>query len=212
MPYKDEQCIKYFSVPNFLTFEETKRFCSTQGSNKNPATLVMVKSAELQDFLADMTRTTFDSLWLGAMYDNTSKAFKWVDGELLKYSNWQEGYPQNVSNTQTCIELRPNNGKLSTTVNGKWANVACQKRNMVTCQKALKWSLEEAVNELLSIRRQHQEDVDAMREEASSIQRQHQEDVRAINTELVKAVDERNALREEVALANSSWVNLYRIL
>jgi len=112
----------------------------------------MVKSAEIQETLEEMTNDIYDTLWIGAMYDNSSKVFKWVDGEPLTYSNWQEGYPTNVSDTQHCIELRPDSVKSPTAEKGKWADVACQKRNLVSCQKAPMWSFEDAVDEIIRIR------------------------------------------------------------
>jgi len=63
---KDEQCIKSFSSGNFLTLEEAATFCSTQGSQKYPSTLVMIKSAEIQGILEKTMSDTFDNLWIGA--------------------------------------------------------------------------------------------------------------------------------------------------
>jgi len=188
VPYKDEKCIKLFSSENLLTFEAAQVLCSTQGSTKYPATLVMVKSAEIQAILEEITSNTFDSLWLGATYDTGSKEFKWIDGESLTYSNWQDGYPTNSSDTQNCIELRPTEGRRLTAAKGRWANVPCQKRNLVICQKAPTWSLEDAVEEILSLRRQHQDDVDAL------------------NAELVKAAGQIQSLREEITVVNSRVV------
>jgi len=176
-----------------------REFCSAQGS----ATVAMVKSVGMQALLEDMTRNTHGSRWLGAKYDNTSNEFKWVDGEPLNstYTNWQEGYPTNQSNIDTCIEMMPENANISTTVSGKWVNVPCRKRNLVICQKAPTWSLEDAVQEIKINRMNIVQRAHGMNEYTDSVS----EYMFAIREELVIAAEERNALREQIAALNSIY-------
>lgn len=161
LAYKDELCIKAY--PDLLSYSEAKDLCTYYS-----ASLVAVKEPNMQDLLANYTHDTFDNLWLGGRYDNKSAKFKWEDGEPLSYTNWQEGYPTN-NNNDACIELRPRNAKTYSEASGKWADVACLKRNLVLCQKKLHWSLEDAVNEIMRIRKKYQEENDLLREEVTAL-------------------------------------------
>lgn len=150
MTYKDELCVKYYT--DLLPYDEAKEACQQASSS-----LVMVKEPEMQELLANYTGDIFDNLWLGGRYNNETSEFTWEDGEPIDYSNWQEGYPRNT--TDGCIELRPQDSKASSTVAGGWADVACQKRNGVLCQKELSWTLKDAVNEIIRLRKQLHEEV-----------------------------------------------------
>lgn len=112
----------------------------------------MVKKAEVQQFLANYTNQIYDNIWLGGRYNAESSRFEWSDGEPLTYTNWNEGYPRNTSDMDTCIELKPMNAKTPNDIGGKWEDAPCQRRNLALCQRTLSWTLSDAVDVIISLR------------------------------------------------------------
>lgn len=112
----------------------------------------MVKGPELQNILESFTNTLYDNLWLGGMMRNGSTQFKWIDGEPLTYSNWANGYPRNISGTDTCIYVPPPNAK--NFKEAKWEDTSCNRRNLAICQKKLLWTLQDAVTEILKVQKE----------------------------------------------------------
>lgn len=131
------------------------------------SSLVMVKGLELQQLLGNFTNDIYDSLWLGGRFDSQTLQFMWEDGEPVTYTNWQDGYPK--YNTDSCIELRPHDSKHLNKTTGKWADVACQKRNRILCQKELSWSLTDAVNEIRQLRQKLKEETTLLQNEAANM-------------------------------------------
>lgn len=191
--YKDELCLKAF--PDLLSYNEAKLFCAHVSGS-----LVMVKEPEIQNMLANYTHDIFDNLWLGGRYDNQSAIFKWEDGEPLTYTNWQESYPKNT--TDSCIELRPPEVKSSTYAAGKWADVTCQKRNLVICQRTFSWSLEDAVKEIVRIRKELQEEKENLREKFAELQEENQR----LREKDEALQEESNSLKEYLDQVNSKVV------
>lgn len=131
----------------------------------------MVKESELQNLIANHTQNIFDNLWLGGVFDNESKEFKWEDGELLTYTNWLESYPRNT--TDSAIEFRPlETLDTSRNVAGKWADVPRQKRNLVMCQRKLVWTLENAVDEIIRLRKELKQEAEKFSEQLDQIKSQ----------------------------------------
>lgn len=152
--YKDELCIKVYET-ELVTYEEATSICLLE--NNPSASMVMVKSAEIQAFLTNHTQNVYDNLWLGGKYDNQSAQFRWEDGEALTYTNWAEGFPRNVTDVDVCISMRPTNAKDQFNSNnsmGNWEDAACLRRHLAVCQKALSWTLEDAVNEIIRVRKE----------------------------------------------------------
>lgn len=179
--YKDELCIKLFD--SLVTYDDAQYICSAQGSRMSKSSLVMVKKAEMQELLGNYTKETYDNVWLGGKYDEEAAEFKWADGDALTFTNWNEGFPRNTSDSDTCIQLRPVNAKTTDDLDGKWEDTQCQRRNLAVCQKDVSWTLQDAVDVILNLReelRLTREDVRLSKEEI----RVTQQDLRGSQEEL----------------------------
>lgn len=61
------------------------------------------------------------------------------------------------------------NAKTAILAQGKWADVTCQKRNLVMCQKEVVWTLKDAVSEIVKLRKQFQTETERLTEELERV-------------------------------------------
>ena len=87
-------------------------YCSTSVANwptaklnceLNGGYLAVINSEEENTFLADLLN--LHSAWIGLSDSQQEGVFEWVDGELLSYTNWYPGQPNNYNNIQDYVEL-----------------------------------------------------------------------------------------------------------
>ncbi len=87
--------------------------------------------AEEQNFLSNYIftkRKIVDNVWIGARYAG-DKLYKWEDHSTVQgYSNWASGNPKNL--TDHCVEMLADES-----LQGKWADERCERRNVVLCQR-----------------------------------------------------------------------------
>ncbi|XP_054154771.1 C-type lectin-like [Oppia nitens] len=92
------------------------------------STLLTIHSQKEQDYFADylyVQHKLVESIWLGAKVKQT--IMTWMDNTNVTYSNWLDGRPSNISDVE-CVEM------LADPQQGKWDDLACNKRNQVVCQ------------------------------------------------------------------------------
>ena len=100
----------------------------------------LISSAEQQDLVYNYLKNMSfaDNVWLGIKKSDNS--FKSIEGASLIYNNWNAGRPVNQSGFD-CVEI-------SVEYEGKWADVKCEKKNAVLCEKKQDWSNSKIENTL----------------------------------------------------------------
>jgi hypothetical protein len=107
----------------------------------NASTLASINTAEEQEWVKNFVfvkHKTVDNVWIGGKRDNMT--FVWEDGLKFSYTNWFDIKNLNKSGND-CIELMTDIGYSFESKAGKWAAIACQKRNLALCQLFQSWSL-----------------------------------------------------------------------
>ena len=94
--YYDGHTFKLFSVSK--TWEEAEEFCEELGGHLPTST-----SAEKNAFLT--TLANGKRIWLGLTDKDEEGTWKWVTGEELNYTNWQNGEPNNAGGIEDYGEL-----------------------------------------------------------------------------------------------------------
>ena len=68
-----------------------------------------------------------ESFYIGLTYNDFVKGFRWDSSNAaLNFTNWDKGYPLNVSE-----------GKCVKTLKGKWRNIPCTKFGHALCEKGI---------------------------------------------------------------------------
>jgi Lectin C-type domain/Domain of Unknown Function (DUF1080) len=81
----------YKLFPKKLSWHEARLKCQALGGH-----LAVVKSEEENRFLMSLMKTHgVTVVWLGATDERVERTWVWVDGEPLRYSNWNPGQPNN---------------------------------------------------------------------------------------------------------------------
>jgi hypothetical protein len=82
---------KYFKVfDTNLTWHEAKKNCEQMGGQ-----LAIVGSAEENGFVAELAaKSKVNAIWLGATDDKKQGTWVWVDGQPVKYENWDRAARQ----------------------------------------------------------------------------------------------------------------------
>ncbi|XP_070553643.1 perlucin-like protein [Ptychodera flava] len=104
------------------TYSEAQTVC--EGMR---ATLVTVKDAEENLFLKQYTRNTYQ-IWIGLDDIDVEGTFEWNDGSAVKYTNWENGQPDNAGNVEDCAHLWADH-------DGKWNDLPCTNRAGFVCER-----------------------------------------------------------------------------
>ncbi len=87
----------YHIYDESLTWEEAKQYCENSGGH-----LVTINSKDENNAISQGIKNSAYSksmYWIGGFKDGD---WKWVTGEAMKYTNWNEGEP---TNTQNCMAI-----------------------------------------------------------------------------------------------------------
>ncbi|ELT98864.1 hypothetical protein CAPTEDRAFT_107949 [Capitella teleta] len=119
-PFLDA-CYRYF--PSLVTHEEAEGKCkATAGA------LLSVLNADESTFLLRTIFRTADSndTWLGLRRDAQTNSWKWLDGSVYSWMNWEE--PGRTGSHYRCARMR--------TTSGYWsaADVNCTELRTYTCK------------------------------------------------------------------------------
>jgi hypothetical protein len=161
--FEDEKCFKF--VNRVVTYEEAEQTCNNQARSSPTLnflpTLVSIKSQEEQQFLEKYLfekNGALDSVWISAKRKTDNETiFEWNDGSELEYNNWAQGYP--TSNTgRKCVQIQSeysfknSTNLIESSTEGKWADIPCERNNLVVCEKLQIWSFPQLQKTLLDIR------------------------------------------------------------
>uniref|UniRef100_A0ACB8F962 Uncharacterized protein n=1 Tax=Sphaerodactylus townsendi TaxID=933632 RepID=A0ACB8F962_9SAUR len=64
-------------------------------------------------------------VFLGINDIQTEGRFKYLNGETIAYSNWQQGEPNNEKGRENCVEIF---------VNGRWNDRSCGEKRLIVCE------------------------------------------------------------------------------
>jgi hypothetical protein len=86
---------KFYKVfPRLLSWHQAQQVCLDLGGH-----LAVVKSEDENQFLMSlMKRHAVGVVWLGATDERVEGSWFWVDGQPLRYRNWNPGQPNNKQN------------------------------------------------------------------------------------------------------------------
>jgi hypothetical protein len=92
-----------------FTWQDARDLCQAWGGD-----LVQIDSAEEN---AQLVQRAEDTAWIGATDQFDEGTFRWAGGDLLDYTEWLMGQPNNLAGLEDCAELR--------TIDSQWADVPC---------------------------------------------------------------------------------------
>ena len=123
---------------------EAKGNCSHLDSS---STLITIASQKEQKFIEGFVRKfngVSDNMWIGLEWVNNG--FKWMDGNDVKYENWDENAIKDGNSK--CVQMSTIGSNI-----GQWMDDLCQKKYLIACQKkqASKTVFEEQVKNLTNI-------------------------------------------------------------
>ncbi len=102
-----EMASKQYSLSTSDTWEQAQTKAQTLGAN-----LVTVNNGTEQQFLVNNFSGT-EEFWIGLTDKDIKGTFKWANGELLSYTNWNSGEPNNANNNEDYVGMNFNSP-------GKW--------------------------------------------------------------------------------------------
>ncbi|XP_073509985.1 CD209 antigen-like protein A [Phyllobates terribilis] len=106
----------YYLPTDKLSWDEARDNCIQKRS-----TLLISKNKEEMDALKFLLEK--DRYWIGLRRDTDPKKWRWLDGSMLSFSNWNEGEPNNM-NTEDCVESW-----------GKFNDLGCANKLKYVCMK-----------------------------------------------------------------------------
>ena len=108
----------YKLFPHQLSWHQAQQRCLELGGH-----LAVVKSEDENQFLMSLMKGHGISVvWLGASDEKVEGSWFWVDGEPLRYSNWNPGQPNNKQNLEHYMIMIAGNAEAVArgAVDGKW--------------------------------------------------------------------------------------------
>ncbi|XP_076465381.1 uncharacterized protein LOC143297094 [Babylonia areolata] len=116
-------CYKYFD--EIVTFSEAQQTCAYRG-----AKVSSMKNKEEQTFVSSL-RQHLRPMWIGATDKEVEGEFRWEDGTLVDWFNWDpDNTPNNYWN-QDCVEAYVDYYNVS------WNDIDCDKRFRFVCKYSL---------------------------------------------------------------------------
>jgi hypothetical protein len=91
------------------SWQDARNICQAWGGD-----LAQIDSAEEN---AQLAQRPEGAAWIGATDLVDEGTFRWAGGDLLEYTEWLMGQPNNLQGLEDCAELR--------TIDGQWADVPC---------------------------------------------------------------------------------------
>ena len=115
--YFKSSCYKYFAQP--LTWSNAKSHCQALSGG-----LVIFHTAEVHKFVTnDVLPAAYGRVWIGLNRDASDKqVWKWEDGSLLSFDQWQHGEPNRLS--EDCAQMMDGEHYGSQWNNG-WLDISC---------------------------------------------------------------------------------------
>lgn len=103
----------YAITKDYYSWNEAKQLAEKKGGY-----LVVIESQEENDFIQNTYRTPLNTegniLWIGLSDQQEEGIFRWINGEIPVYTNWEEGEPNNTDGIQDYVHMY---------ANGKWDDV-----------------------------------------------------------------------------------------
>ncbi|XP_054154744.1 uncharacterized protein LOC128953287 [Oppia nitens] len=134
-PYDDQRkCLKIVD-DSLQTYTNSMATCAKLAPN---ATLLTIHSSGEQDFLNRylyVDNKLVDTIWLGGVVQGNN-IMTWLDNSPVSYTNWFEGRPRQQQSTINCVEQQS-----EPTIQGKWYDIYCTKRNQVVCHLMMQSSI-----------------------------------------------------------------------
>ncbi|TKR70740.1 hypothetical protein L596_022726 [Steinernema carpocapsae] len=106
----------YFFSKNKKTWKSAEEFCVAHGSH-----LTSIHNARENDFL----NKNCGSCWIGGESKQKDVVFTWVDSSKMSYTNWFNGSPWKLGETNNCIGIS----------GGKWLPTNCFSEAGFACKK-----------------------------------------------------------------------------
>ena len=126
--FEDNKCLKV--IEKKTTEEDSIKSCKEEDSTSS---LITIDNKEEQEFLntfLEKYNNITANVWIGLKY--TDKAFKWLDGSDVNYTNWAEDAVKD--GTLACVQMSIAKGSGL----GKWTDQSCKKLGLIVCQKSQK--------------------------------------------------------------------------
>ena len=121
IPGRDDQDIEnegYFLGEHGSNFNAAKSYCEEKGT-----TLALIKDGESQQKAAAACGK--HTCWIGLVeHGGQDGTWKWLDGETLSYTNWNEGEPNNWQGTDEKNAMMNCCDEDVESPNGKWHDVS----------------------------------------------------------------------------------------
>ncbi|XP_074152778.1 mannose-binding protein-like [Sminthopsis crassicaudata] len=109
----------YMVVATEETFEEGKKLCSQRN-----AQLAAPRNAKENKALQELAEKFNKYIYLGISDEVTEGTFRYQNGQIVSYTNWGRGEPNNAGN-EDCVELQ---------ISGTWNDRSCTEKYPVVCE------------------------------------------------------------------------------
>ncbi|XP_066487247.1 C-type lectin BpLec-like [Tiliqua scincoides] len=122
-------CYAYFDEKLTWSYAEIK--CQSYGRGAHLASvLTKAETYLLSGHITDYQKK-HSNVWIG-LYDILQNGkWRWSDGASYKYTSWLKNEPNNLDNSEYCVELRVD------TAFKEWNDAPCEKRNAYICKYKL---------------------------------------------------------------------------
>ncbi|KAK6182982.1 hypothetical protein SNE40_010542 [Patella caerulea] len=107
----------YTAVP--LNFRRASKVCEQLGG------IIAPLKTRMDDMLISAIRGKND-IWIGGTDREIEGEFRWLDGDLLNYTNWRQGEPNNAKGDEDCMISEGNRRK-------QWDDRPCHIRLPFVC-------------------------------------------------------------------------------
>ncbi|XP_059158898.1 C-type mannose receptor 2-like [Physella acuta] len=119
----------------FVVYRQVAHAEAESDCEKNGGTLVLIKSAETQDYVTHQLTDVYrehHSVWIGLDDILTENTYLWEDGTPVTYSHWASGNGPDASgllhnlqhDRKDCVALDARDG-------GKWKEFSCESTNFL---------------------------------------------------------------------------------
>ncbi|XP_066483837.1 C-type lectin-like [Tiliqua scincoides] len=119
-------CYAYFDEE--VSWAEAEIECQSYGHGAHLASvLTEAESYLLSRYIANYPNVQ-RNVWIGLRDIRQNRKWKWADGSVYNYKTWKENEPNNLNNSEYCVELtRPSKFR-------EWNDAPCQQLNTYVCK------------------------------------------------------------------------------
>ncbi|KAM4636534.1 pulmonary surfactant-associated protein D-like [Discoglossus pictus] len=110
----------YVSKGEEGNYDDAKSACSKDGGQ-----VASPRSAEENEAVLKLVKKHSKSAFLGINDIETEGVFRHLNGELVTYSNWNPGEPNNQGGSEDCVEIF---------TTGKWNDKNCRDKRLIICE------------------------------------------------------------------------------